>query len=652
MKIDLLEILDMPLTTNRINVLVNMELFFSKYAVVSYYSQDKLYKNLAYEQLSDLPFLSVCGIKTRWDGGQFNSKFFVLTEKGNQQKVLKSLRNYAQIRSKIDDLEEYNESQRQRIIALLAINSLGQDGGRQMYNNGSLLLCDDRNFLTPRNRKELVCLRIDLSEYLVLNAKTITFSNPRNLEDLRKHRHCVFQVGKDLNGQWWSGLAVKPVVLKDFSEKNIELESYFIKKKRFSDKHNIVPYWPYNPDHYMHGRLFALFQIVEAANSKFSDIIKIEFVDNKVIYYDEYRPEKEMITLLSNYFLGKHICVENPFGSSAERFVGLIKDKLKENAQGVLFSPDKSQMADMFIRLCEPKEDGASDTHYSQSLYRLAQSTKAFQHVVFDQMIDNEISRPEARRILMELFIKDCLIRRKIPEELNLLAENWEFYRYKIREDVVIGASLKMDAPCDLSIEGFGFSGNQTLLDFKFFSETCLLFDDYDKIKGKRDYCALKKDGNVYLIVDTDEIPVLDVELIDEVYGDIVNNRAPLSFFKRKQEKHKYLRGYIGFHLWKTDGLYGEPDSAYAYISGINSENMQIMNSTKMDRMPRVRRIFVLHKDKPQNVDTNINEIVKMLKYGFGRWNEMMTYPFPFKLLHEYLDDISEVAYCKHWEEI
>ena len=95
-----------------------------------------------------------------------------------------------------------------------------------------------------------------------------------------------------------------------------------------------------------------------------------------------------------------------------------------------------------------------------------------------------------------------------------------------------------------------------------------------------------------------------------------------------------------------------EPDSAYAYISGINSENMQIMNSTKMDRMPRVRRIFVLHKDKPQNVDTDINEIVKMLKYGFGRWNEMMTYPFQFKLLREYLDDISEVAYCKHWEEI
>ena len=79
---------------------------------------------------------------------------------------------------------------------------------------------------------------------------------------------------------------------------------------------------------------------------------------------------------------------------------------------------------------------------------------------------------------------------------------------------------------------------------------------------------------------------------------------------------------------------------------------MQIMKKTKMDRMPRVRRIFVIHKDKPQNVDADISEIVKMLKFGFGRWNEIMTYPFPFKLLLEYLDDISEVAYSKHWQEI
>ena len=45
-------------------------------------------------------------------------------------------------------------------------------------------------------------------------------------------------------------------------------------------------------------------------------------------------------------------------------------------------------------------------------------------------------------------------------------------------------------------------------------------------------------------------------------------------------------------------------------------------------------------------------EIASMLKFGFGRWNELMTYPFPFKFLQEYLDDICETVFSKHWKDI
>ena len=76
------------------------------------------------------------------------------------------------------------------------------------------------------------------------------------------------------------------------------------------------------------------------------------------------------------------------------------------------------------------------------------------------------------------------------------------------------------------------------------------------------------------------------------------------------------------------------------------------MNRKKMDKMPRVRRIFVLNSENPNEVNSDIMEIANMLKFGFGRWNEMMTYPFPFKFLQEYLDDKTETAYSKHWSEI
>ena len=98
MKVSFDEIKEWPVTTNRINVVVDEKAFFSEYAIVSYYSTDNEFKNLAYEQLSDLPFLSVAGIRARWDNRQMPFvRFFVLTKKHNSSEVLNSVRKYEKI---------------------------------------------------------------------------------------------------------------------------------------------------------------------------------------------------------------------------------------------------------------------------------------------------------------------------------------------------------------------------------------------------------------------------------------------------------------------------------------------------------------------------------------------------------------------------
>jgi len=190
--------------------------------------------------------------------------------------------------------------------------------------------------------------------------------------------------------------------------------------------------------------------------------------------------------------------------------------------------------------------------------------------------------------------------------------------------------------------------------DFETFVREILEFKDSDKIRGARDYMALKKNGNIYLIIDTDEIPILDVSQINDAYDDVVNNGETVALFKRKtnNEAHKYLRGYIGFHLWESDGMDGKPNASYSYIAGTNSENLQITKGSKMDKMPRARRIFIIHQENHETVEAEIMEIVEMLKFGFGRWNELMTYPFPFKFLQEYLDDACETVFSKHWKDI
>jgi len=158
------------------------------------------------------------------------------------------------------------------------------------------LLCDDRNFCINKSRKELVCLKIEVNEYLNLTAKTTSFSNPKTWEAVNRHYNCVFQVSKDVDGQWWSGLAVKPVVVKKLDRNTTQLESLYIQKKRFSEKHNIIPYWPYSPENYSHGRLFAISQVVQSVNEAFKSVISIDFEDFKVEYYDAYKSETDTMS--------------------------------------------------------------------------------------------------------------------------------------------------------------------------------------------------------------------------------------------------------------------------------------------------------------------------------------------------------------------
>lgn len=656
MKIDEQYIRSLPITTNKIDVKFDRNLFFSKFAVVSYYGTDRDFKNLAYEQLAEIPTLSVTGIRAKWSGLRFQSThFFILVRKGDENEILNSLRKYEHIRSQIDTLEEYDERLIHRIIASLAINSLGKrKNGKMMYNDGSLMVCDDKNFNMPKSRKELVCLKIEVNEYMNLTARTTSFSNPASYKELRKHKNCAFSVATDVGGFLWEGNSVKPIVIKDFKDGDYNLKEVFVLKKRFSDNKNTVPYWPYNKENYTHGKLYVLWQVVNSVNENFKGIIEIEFCDKDIILYDECRTGNEMLSFMQEYLSGKSIYIEDPFNVAAtKKIIKQFQHETRNIVGDSLVFSTKPECNEMVLKICEPKDGAAIQTHYTKSLYRMAHCGNALQHLIFhDNDKEDNIDKTRVRRILIELLVKDALINRRMPQPLSELVQDWTFYRYKINEGNVHGASFFVSGEGKIIIQEYGLSQNVYGEDFNNFVHEHFKYNDIDKLLGGRDYMAMIKNDNVYLIIDTEEIPILDIQLIDAGYDKVVNGGETVAMFKRKKKAHEYLRGYIGFHLWRSDGLNGEPDGAFSYLSGTNSENMQIMQSTKMDRMPRARRIFVLHKGNADMIESNIREIASMLKFGFGRWNELMTHPFPFKFLQEYLDDACETAFSKHWSEI
>lgn len=639
---------DYTVTTNKLVVDCDFSAFSSRYTIVSYYAIRKDYRNLAYEQLATVPCLSVTGIRARWTE-HFSVRFFVMTHKGKEQEILNSLRQYDNIRCQIDTLEDYSQTLQERIISSLAINSLGMARkDRMMYSNGCLLLCDDKNFLVPPSRKELVCLKIEVNEYMILTAKTTSFSHPRTLDELKRHSSCVFQTAKDVDGTLWEGNALKPVVVRNYHERDINLSDYFIQKKRFTSNHNLVNYWPYNTENHIHGKLFAISQVMASVNEKYAGVLTISFKDNTVCRYDEYKSKDDMLELLCQYMNGRTIVIEDPFKTptSQQMVTQMIDEMQSVTGSGVNFTTKPTVNA-MVIKICEPKDSESTQQHYTQSLQRFNYDRFALQHVILKE---NAISKSEARRILLELMVKDCLVQNRMPAPMVKLVKDWKFFRYKRYEGGVLGANMTIANDGSIDLQDFGFS--EMSEDFESFIKEELHYTHPERIAGCRDYMALERNGNTYLIIDTEEVPVLDAQAIEEAYGKIFNEKEPLAMFKRKAVAHKYLGGFIGMHLWKSEGLDDEPDAAYSYIAGTNRDNMQIMKSTKMEKLPRARRIFVLNAKLPDYIESDVMCIIDMLKLGLGRWNEIMTYPYPFKFMLEFLDNLTEQSFSKHWNEI
>lgn len=661
------EILNLPVTTSKLVVSWNKEAFFAKYAIVSYKMESKNYerKNLSYEQLSDSPSLSVCGIYAKYEKFGARStytRFFVLVKKGDENKVLESLRKQSDVACKLDDLHSYDESLLHRIVVSLAINALGKKGkGGMMYNNGMLLVCDEKNFGISKSRKELVCLKLEVNKYMNLAAKTTSFSHPKDFDQLKANWNCVFKIGQEMDGELWLGEYLKPIVLKNGKEGGTDMDKLYIKKKRFSSTHNVVPYWPWNKEKYNHSKLFVLCQIVENVNELFDGMLSVDFTDNKVVDYFESHPKKDMEDLLKEHFQGKTILVDDPFKTSdSKEQISQLKAKVKEAIGDVLKFTKRSSKVDMVIKLCNPIGD---ETHYEQSMGRMAGTTLATQHLIHNAEKENKISKAMATRILMELLVKDCIVMGKVPSGLAAIANVWKFWRFKlhkekwVKDPTVYGASLKMSEDGGIEFTPYGFDDGMGEY-YETFTSSVMGYPVLGKFRGIYDYHVMEKDGNAYLIFDTEEIPILDAKQIDDTYGKIINGTDPdcdtICMFKRKRKgtDHKYLRGLMGFHLWKSEGVDDEDSKGYSYISGYNADNFKTKSSFKIDKVPRVRRIFILKKDRPERVWDDIQELKNMLAVGFGQWDELMTYPFPFKFLQEYLDNQSEMTFSKHWGEM
>lgn len=242
-----------------------------------------------------------------------------------------------------------------------------------------------------------------------------------------------------------------------------------------------------------------------------------------------------MLDSIKEYFSGRSISFEDAFNiKESQNLISKMKEELQLIMEGKLVFPKKRTKDDMLIKLVEPKSDEAKETRYTKSLHRMAHAETALQHKIFyNNEKKDKFDKTEARRILIELLVKDCLINRNMPSDMSKLIQGWEFIRYKINQGNIIGASLSMDSNHRMNIRSLGFSPYED--DFESSVKNELNYEQTERIKGARDYMAIKNKGNVFMIIDTDEIPILDVSLIDAEYNEIINKKSHLLFSKEKR---------------------------------------------------------------------------------------------------------------------
>ncbi len=647
-----------PVTTNRIDVEVNFEDFFKKYEIISYSSNGQNKKYLAYEHFGKYQVLSVCGIYARWQNtGPSYTRFFVLVDHGESNSILEDLRNHEDIRSSKDNLENYDERLQKRVVASLAINALGKKKvGKMMYNNGKLIVSDDTNFGISQKRQPLVCVKVEIDAFMNLTAMTESYVHPLSTNELSYRGDCVFANGKYVEGELWEGQSIMPIRIDPKKANTYDLKQLFIRKSRFQDKKNTVPYWPYAKEKYMHGKLFVLHEVVNSTNREFKGLLTLKFHDYQLLRYEEDRTCKEMIALVQETLQGLSVWFEDPFKTDGSKnLIRHFKEEVKKITGNTLTFSKKEKEAEIVIKLCKPKTEEEQESHYSQGMDRLYNSNNVIQHITYDQNEKSDgICKASVERILGDLAVKYALVNEQMPPRLNRTIQGWEFIQYKLHDDNVMGAALRTDKGGKMTLEDIGLMNKEEIDLMNFMSER-LRFDAHMKFKGKQEYRVAIKGGNIYMIVDTNEIPVLDANEIEMSYRLVnakVENEATIARVKRVDNSHLYLRTYMGFHLWKSEGLYQEVDQAYSYTSGIDPYYIKVTADKAIDRLPHVRKIFILHLENKDKQSDDISEIVEMMKAGFGRWDNIMTYPFPFKFLYEYLDNKSELLWSKHWREI
>ena len=587
-----------------------------------------------------------------------------------------------------------------RLLTLSLTLSPESDTRPQMTFSGRYYLSSPVNFGLSASRMQKVCMEIGIDGHGLLIPRTVVFTAARKDEAVKRAQFIIEEPNR-------------MSLVTDRDRDDYIKSGHDLYEKRNPFKKKTIPWLPFANGHVHEGKNHEAFWFVRRMNRVYGDFLLLEFkiiddyeilsIDKKEITANMARYVNDMLTdgriavsdlchNLDSSSLQKRIT-----NSIRERYAGIVSltDKVSDAMEIQIIKPlpapeDRKDFVDNYV----PATEGGIMQHISHA-------AAAWSDSVLTTVID---------RLLLELAVKKSVVtgQATMPEGL---ADGWSFITLQSLKEKVGDTYLFRNRVGFLLSDECGrmkFSSREFVNTWGPYQEII----ERAKTVGLADTVfMMKHNGNVYMLVDTMEVPVLNQEkiLIDDqkirhdtdgdtflaylhdkgitdggihkvkeaLAGMVKTNKkgetvpkyqghvgpkilgglikrlpacaekhdivsaiesyvSSMHFLARRRRPEfleEFFGGYTNIHIW-----WEEPGRTFCYIPSIDPATLDMKESGMIVTMPHARKVTLITGTlDTMTADKNI--IVNMLKAGIGKYGAAMAYPYPYKLLKEYLNN-------------
>ena len=128
------------------------------------------------------------------------------------------------------------------------------------------------------------------------------------------------------------------------------------------------------------------------------------------------------------------------------------------------------------------------------------------------------------------------------------------------------------------------------------------------------------------------QIPACDEK--HDIVSAIESYVAGMHFLARRRRPEfleDFFGGYTNIHVW-----WEAPGRTFCYIPSIDPATLDMKESGMVMTMPHARKVTLV-SGSSEALASDKDIILNMLKAGIGKYGAAMAYPYPYKMLKEYL---------------